>query len=248
MSRLIIVTGAGSGIGRATARRFAESGDAVLLVGRRAQLLEEVAAQLRPSTEASVQTYPADLADPMAVLGLRDHVAGMEHPLTALVCCAGSAPQTTGNDLDAVAGEWLDSFNTNVMTSVLPVHSLTPLLADHGSIVLVSSIAAYRGSGGSGAYGAAKAAIHSYAHTLATSLGPRGINVNVIAPGYVSGTELFGDAMSEARETMLIRQTLLRRAGVPDDVAGLAHFLCSPQGAYITSQIVQINGGSLPGV
>jgi len=249
MSRLIIVTGAGSGIGKATAERFAAGGDKVVLVSRRQHRLEEAAAEVRAHADgADLDLVSADLADLPGAARLQEYVTELGLPVAGLVCCAGSAPYPGDSGLKAVADEWQETYRANVMTAVLAVEGLEPAMADGGSIVLYSSIAAYRGSGGSGAYGAAKNALHSYAHTLAARLGPRGINVNVIAPGYVAETGFFGDRLTDAREAMLIRQTALGRAGSPQDIANLAFFLCSAEGAYLTSQIIQINGGSSHGV
>ncbi|MGW4020305.1 SDR family NAD(P)-dependent oxidoreductase [Streptomyces sp. NPDC005009] len=252
MPRLIIVTGAGSGIGRATAERFAAHGDTVLLVGRRPDRLRATAEGLRAAAGTpDVRSVVADLSHEAGPLRLREHVEALGRPVDGILCCAGAgaAPSAPGDGgLKSVAAEWQDMYGSNVMTAVLTVEALTPLLADGASIVLYSSIAAYRGSAGTGAYGAAKAALHSYTHHLAARLGPRGVSVNAIAPGYVADTEFFGDRMTPPREALLIRQTALGRAGTPDDMAGLAFFLCAPEGAYITSQILQVNGGSQHGV
>ncbi|MEU1055482.1 SDR family oxidoreductase [Streptomyces sp. NPDC005876] len=250
MPRLIVVTGAGSGIGRATARRFAEHGDTVLLVGRRPEKLRATAGELRAAPAGpEVRCVEADLSDEAGPLRLRERAEALGRPVDAVLCCAGSAAPAAGEGgLKTVAAEWQDTYAGNVLTAVLTVEALAPLLADGASVVLFSSIAAYRGSAGTGAYGAAKAALHAYTHHLAARLGPRGVRVNAIAPGYVADTEFFGDRMTAAREALLVRQTALGRAGTPDDVAGLAHFLCAPEGAYITSQILQVNGGSQHGV
>lgn len=249
MPRLIVVTGAGSGIGKATAERFAANGDKVLLVGRRKFRLDEALHDLRERVPgADVDCVAADLSGASGAERLGEHVAGLALPVAGLICCAGAAPSSDGDGLTSLDTVWRAALSANVMTAVLTVASLESALADGGSIVLFSSIAAYRGTGGNGAYGAAKAALHSYTHTLATRLGERDVNVNAIAPGYVAETEFFGGGLSDARQALLIRQTLLNRPGAPRDVAELAFFLSSPEGAYITSQIVQINGGSLHGV
>lgn len=249
MSRLIVVTGAGSGIGKATAERFAAGGDKIILVGRRQHVLEQAADELRARVDgADLDLVSADLSDLPGAVRLQEHVADLGLPVAGLVCCAGSAPSAVDGGLKAVAEEWHEAYRANVMTAALTVEGLESALADNGSIVLYSSIAAYRGSGGSGAYGSAKNALHSYAHTLATRLGPRGVNVNVIAPGYVAETEFFSGRLTAAREAMLIKQTALGRPGSPRDIANLAFFLCSAEGAYLTSQVIQVNGGSSHGV
>jgi 3-oxoacyl-[acyl-carrier protein] reductase len=131
-----------------------------------------------------------------------------------------------------------------VLTAALLTEALRNRLAEPGGRVLfVSSIAAYRGSG-SGAYAAAKAGLHPYAHDLARQLGPHGITVNVVAPGYVEDTEFFADTMDEARRARLIGDTVTGRAGTPGDVASTLHWLASPAAGHVTSQIVQVNGGA----
>jgi 3-oxoacyl-[acyl-carrier protein] reductase len=250
MPRLIVVTGAGSGIGRATAERFAAYGDTVLLIGRRPDRLRAAAEELRTAPAGpEVHCVAADLSVEAGPLRLRERIEELGRPVDGVLCCAGAAATAAGGSgLKSVAAEWQDTYAGNVLTAVLTVEALAPLLADGASVVLFSSVAAYRGSAGTGAYGAAKAALHSYTHQLAARLGPRGVSVNAIAPGYVADTEFFGDRMTPSREALLIRQTALGRAGTPDDVAGLAFFLCAPEGAYITSQILQVNGGAQHGV
>ncbi|WP_459740344.1 SDR family NAD(P)-dependent oxidoreductase [Streptomyces sp. E-15] len=249
MSRLIVVTGASAGIGKATARRFAENEDKVLLIARGEQRLRQAAEEIASDVPgADVEPLALDLSDAASAEILRDRVRRTGLPVGGLLCCAGAVPPSGGEEPASVLTEFQDAYRSNVLTAVVAVESLVPLMADGGGIVLYSSIAAYRGSGGTGGYGAAKAALHSYVHFLATRLGPRDINVNAIAPGYVADTDLFGGELPAARESMLVRQTVLGRAGAPADVAGLGFYLCSPAGGYVTSQIVQINGGSQHGV
>lgn len=249
MSRLIVVTGASSGIGKATAKRFAENNDRVLLIARGERRLRRAAEEIASSVPgADVEPLALDMSYAASAQVLADRVRATGLSVDGLLCCAGAVPAPGGEDIASVLTEWQEAYRSNVLTSVVAVEGLIPLMADGGSIVLYSSIAAYRGSGGTGGYGAAKAALHSYVHLLATRLGRRGINVNAIAPGYVAGTALFGDGLPAAREAMLVRQTALGRAGDPADVAELGFHLCSAAGGYVTSQILQINGGSQHGV
>ena len=134
-----------------------------------------------------------------------------------------------------------------MLTAVLLTEALTDLLADGGRVVLLSSIAAFRGSG-TGAYGGSKAALHPYAVDLANALGPRGITVNVVAPGYTTETEFFGDAMTAERHDRLVGQTATGRAGTVDDVATTISWLASPAAGHVTAQIIQVNGGAVPGL
>jgi 3-oxoacyl-[acyl-carrier protein] reductase len=112
-------------------------------------------------------------------------------------------------------------------------------------VISISSIAALRGGGG--AYSAAKAAIHGWSLDLAADLGPDGITVNVVAPGYVADTEFFGDRATPEAHAKRVGQTLVNRAGAPEDIAAAIRYLASPDAGYVTGQIVQVNGGALLG-
>jgi 3-oxoacyl-[acyl-carrier protein] reductase len=129
---------------------------------------------------------------------------------------------------------------------VLLTEALDALLADGGRVLLLSSIAAYRGSG-AGSYGSVKAALHPYAVDLARSLGGRAITVNVVAPGFTDDTEFFAGRMTDERRQALAGQALTGRAGTVDDVAATVHWLASPAAGHVTAQVVQVNGGALPG-
>ncbi|MEU6670539.1 SDR family oxidoreductase [Streptomyces sp. NPDC046727] len=242
MTRNIVISGGGTGIGRAAARVFAADGDRVLLLGRRAEVLEKAGVP-------GALTCAADLTEPGDVRGVARFVAQELGTVDVLVHSAGGAgnlePGPGSDDpLDRVAHDWTVNFRLNTLTAVLLTEALKDRLADPGGRVLfLSSIAAYRGSG-SGAYAAAKAALHPYAHDLARQLGPRGVTVNVVAPGYVEDTEFFGDGMTEERRARLVGETVNGRAGTPGDVAATLHWLASPLAGHITSQVIQVNGGA----
>ncbi len=243
MTRNVVISGGGTGIGLAAARVFAADGDQVLLLGRRGDVLER-------ATVPGALTYAADLADPEAVRGVAGFVGREFGAVDVLIHSAGGngllEPPVGGDDpLDAVARDWTVNFRLNVLTAVLLTEALRDRLAVPGGRVLfLSSIAAHRGSGRA-SYAAAKASLHPYAHALARGLGPHGITVNVVAPGYIEDTGFFGDdGMDEERRAQLIDETSDKRAGTPGDVAATLHWLASPAAGHITSQIVQVNGGA----
>ncbi|MFJ9816252.1 SDR family NAD(P)-dependent oxidoreductase [Streptomyces sp. NPDC101151] len=242
MTRNIVISGGGTGIGLVTAHAFAADGDRVLLLGRRAEVLEKAGVP-------GALTCAADLAEPGDVRRVARFVAEELGTVDVLVHNAGGAgnlepPADSEDPLDRVYRDWTVNFRLNVLTAALLTEALKDRLAEPGGrVLLLSSIAAYRGSG-RGAYAAAKAGLHPYAHDLARELGPRGITVNVVAPGYIEDTEFFGDAMDEARRERLIADTSTGRAGTPGDVAATLHWLASPGAGHITSQIIQVNGGA----
>jgi 3-oxoacyl-[acyl-carrier protein] reductase len=236
MTRTVVVTGGGTGIGRATAVAFARRGDDVLIVGRRRDPLETAAAEL------GVRWAIADLADASAV-----EAAFADEPraVDVLVNNAGGVASTGGEGLAAVAAEWEAALRGNVLTAVLPTAALLARLRRPGGrVVNVSSIAALRGGG---TYGAAKATLIGWSYALAAELGPDGITVNVVAPGFIEGTEFFAGSMTPERRERLIGETLVGRPGRPEDVAEAIVYLASPEAAHVTGQILQVNGGALLG-
>ncbi|QPP07353.1 SDR family oxidoreductase [Streptomyces bathyalis] len=254
MSRVVIVSGGGTGIGRAVARGFAADGDSVLLVGRRAGVLSDAAEALAAEDGISgeIRTFAADLSDPAEAERVRAEVDRLYGRVDVLVNNAGGnveigAPDDAPGGLAGVARHWTGNFNCNVLTCVLLTEALRDLLQQPGRrVVLISSIAAYRGSG-SGSYAASKAALHPYAYDLAGQLGGHGATVNVVAPGFIEDTEFFGDLMSDERRKMLVAQTDNGRAGTPADIADTVHWLSSPGAGHVTGQVVQVNGGAQHG-
>ncbi|WP_426361969.1 SDR family NAD(P)-dependent oxidoreductase [Streptomyces sp. E-08] len=272
MSRVVVISGGGTGIGRATAELFARGGDRVVLVGRRADPLKRTADEIAEAVRqdpggdgphavgtgtgvgtgvgtGEVTTIAADVSETAGARHVRDVVAERFGRVDVLVNSAGGnaalgSPAGSGDPLDRTAEHWLGNFRSNVLTAVLLTEALRDLLASPGGrVVLVSSIAAYRGSG-SGSYAASKAALHPYTYDLAAALGPRDVTVNAVAPGYVADTEFFRGTLAPERERTLVGQTLNGRAGVPGDVARTVHWLAAPESGHVTAQIIQVNGGA----
>jgi 3-oxoacyl-[acyl-carrier protein] reductase len=247
-----VVTGGGTGIGRAVAEAFATRGDQVVITGRRAEVLAGTAAALGPTVRAVAfdASDPAQVGAALAALPQRVDVlvnnAGGNTDFDAPPGdLAGPADSAGLPGLAGLAAAWRANFAANVLSAVLVTAALRPRLATGGAVVSVSSIAAHRG--GSGSYGAAKAAVEAWNLTLAQELGPERITANVIAPGFIETTEFFRDRMSDRRRAALIAQTMTGRAGTPADVANAVLFLASPAASHITGQVWHINGGALAG-
>jgi NAD(P)-dependent dehydrogenase (short-subunit alcohol dehydrogenase family) len=239
--RQIVVTGAGTGIGRATAQAFAARGDQVVITGRRKDVLAETAGQLG----ANVWAVAFDASDPAQVQAA---LADLPQQVDVLVNNAGGNTDIGAQepaDLASLAEAWRANLDANVLSAVLITTALRPRLTPGGAVINVSSIAAHRG--GSGSYGAAKAAVEAWNLSLAQDLGQDRITANVIAPGFVDTTEFFRGGMTDERRSALIAQTANGRVGTPADIAGTVLFLASPAAAHITGQTLHVNGGALSG-
>ncbi|MCR3721458.1 MULTISPECIES: SDR family NAD(P)-dependent oxidoreductase [Prauserella salsuginis group] len=236
---MYVVTGGGTGIGRAVALSLHHRGEAVLVAGRRRAPLDDVVAR----TGGAVTAVSCDLATPDGARTLAAQVAGR---VDGLVHCAGGNPAIGTPEaatLDAEADLLRDTLDSNLTSAALAVSALSGHLAAGAAIVLFGSIAAEHGVG---FYGPAKAAVSSYALGLAAALGPRGIRVNCISPGYIADTEFFAGTMTPEREEELRAATTLGRTGVPDDVVGLTEFLLSSRAQHLTGQNLHVDGGAHP--
>jgi 3-oxoacyl-[acyl-carrier protein] reductase len=207
MNQVVVVSGGGTGIGYGTARQFARINAQVIIIGRRLAVLQRAAEEIAGDFPDAPAVIPlaADLSLPDQVERVRQALVARFDAIDILVNAAGGhvlrqRPAAEYADgLEGVARRWSDNFRLNTLSAVLLTEALVDRMkAPGGRIVFISSIAAYRGSG-QGCYGAAKAALHPYCYDLAKSLGPRGITVNTIAPGYVEDTEFFGAAFSDAQ-------------------------------------------------
>lgn len=235
-----MVSGGGTGIGRATAGMLAGEGYDVIIVGRRPEVLADAMKWIGPQATA----VTADCADPDQIPAVVEAVAG--RAVDVLVNNAGA--YVTGDDStpSELAARWRATFDSNVLTAVLLTEALRPLLRRPGGrVILTSSVAAQRGGGGP--YSAAKAALHGWVFDLAAQLGRDGVTANVIAPGYVTDSEFFAGRMTEEGHRKRVDAALMKRAGEPDDVAEAVRWLVGPGGSFVTGQIINVNGGSVLG-
>ncbi|WP_327038687.1 SDR family oxidoreductase [Micromonospora maris] len=244
--RLAVVSGGGTGIGAAVARTLVADGCSVLILGRRAEVLAATAERIGAETgrPEAVRAVSVDLTDPEQIGRVVEAVDG--RPVDVLVNNAGGFHSAQNDTLAGIAANWRATLDTNVLTAVLLTAALRPALRRPGGrVILISSIAAQRGGGD--AYSAAKAALHGWAYSLATELGPEQITVNVVSPGYVAETEFFVGRMTPEGHAKRVAATLVGRAGTPDDIAESVRYLASPAASFVTAQILGVNGGSVLG-
>jgi 3-oxoacyl-[acyl-carrier protein] reductase len=238
MRRTVVVTGGAAGIGKAIAEGFSRSGDTVIITGRRVSRLQAAQEELGEN----VSWARVDATDPQEVQQFTDDL----HVVDVLVNNAGanldlSRSPATDQGLAKIAASWHANFHANVISAVLMTTSCLPKMRSGGSIVTLGSIAAEKGYG---SYGAAKAALSSWNVDLAGKIGRLGITANIVAPGYVSDTEFFGDSLhSEVRDTWIMG-TLTGQPTMPTDVAAVVVFLGSPNARQITGQVIGVNGGA----
>ncbi|MFF8960944.1 SDR family NAD(P)-dependent oxidoreductase [Streptomyces sp. NPDC014894] len=235
MSRTILVTGGGTGIGRAVVERFTEEGDTVYVTGRRSAPLDALA------EATGARPAVCDHTDPKALAGLLDRLPAA---VDVLVNNAGGNTDFDADgrtDLASYARDFRANLDANLVGAALTTKALEERLAPGGAVVHIGSIAADQGAG---SYGAAKAGLAAWNLDLAAVLGPRDITANVVSPGYVADTEFFRDVLDEARRERLVAATALGRAGAPADIAGAVLFLASPAARHITGQVLQVNGGA----
>ncbi|MFL6139526.1 MAG: SDR family NAD(P)-dependent oxidoreductase [Frankiaceae bacterium] len=247
MDRLTVVSGGGTGIGRAVAAVLAAEGADVVIIGRRPDRLAATAVELNETVGADrVRPVRADLAEPAEVERAVRDITGGGRQVDALVNNAGgNVCPFPAVDLAGVRRDWLANVTGNVLPTVLLTAALLPALRRPGGrIVTVTSIAAFRGPA---SYGGAKAALHPWSAELALRLAPEGITVNVVAPGYVPETEFYGERMSPEFHAGRVAAVPMGRAGLADEIAATVAHLAGPAAGFLTGQIVQINGGALLG-
>ncbi|MCW2989849.1 MAG: short-chain dehydrogenase/reductase [Solirubrobacterales bacterium] len=244
-SRSVLVTGASRGIGAAVARAFAAQGDRVAVhYGRRAEQAEDVVASLAGSGHVAVG---ADLADPGAVRAMVDAAASALGGIDVLVNNAGAytAHPITETTYEQWQRAWRDMLDVNLVGAA----NVTWCAVQHmvggggGHIVNVASRGAFRGEPDHTAYGASKAGLISFSQSLAQALGPHGIYVTAVAPGFVE-TEMAAEYLTGAAGEERRAESPLGRVAQPEDVAAAVLFLASPGAEMATGTVVDVNGAS----
>ena len=248
MPHTTIISGGSRGLGLAIVERLLERGDCVATFSRSGSATLESLAAIHADR---LHTERFDAADADAIRGFVARAAarfgGIDHCIAnAAVAHEGVVATVRDDEIDAM-------LDVNLRGSIVLVRECVRQMlvrpvgndraaADGPSVVVVSSVVASRGSPGLAVYAATKAGLEGFARSLARELGPRGIRVNAVAPGFLE-TDL-SSSLSEANRARIVRRTPLGRLGVPADIVGAIEFLAGRQGAFITGQVVTVDGGS----
>jgi NAD(P)-dependent dehydrogenase (short-subunit alcohol dehydrogenase family) len=246
MSRAAIVTGGGTGIGAAIARRLAADGYGVCVTGRRREPLDEVAA------ETGALPVVADTGDPDAVAAAVAAATEAFGRLDLLVCNAGIG--LSGTVGEQTPEGWDAVLRTNLTGAFLASRAAMPeLVKSRGSIVTISSDAGLRVAPRSAAYCAAKAGLIMLTQSIALDYGPLGVRANCICPGWIRTPMADGemDELAELRETdregaygLVAAPVPLRRPGSPDEIASAVAWLASEEAGFTTGAVIAIDGGN----
>ena len=243
MSRAILVTGASRGIGAAAARAFAERGDRVAVhYGASRDRADEVAAGLPGEGHVVVG---ADLADPDAVRAMVDAAAAALGGLDVLVNNAGvfEPHPITETTYEEWQRAWQQTLGVNLVGAANVTWCAVQHMAGGGHIVNVASRGAFRGEPKAPAYGASKAGIIAFGQSLARALGPSGIAVTSVAPGFTE-TDMAADELVGEKGEVRRAESPLGRVATPEEVAAAIVFLASPEAVMASGTVIDVNGAS----
>lgn len=246
---MAVITGAGSGMGRATAHLFADEGARVAVCDLNADAVEETAAAIRGAHgDDRVLARACDVGDRDQLAALVDATAETFGRIDIVVNNAGMVAPTpvdatlVGDD-DFLAG-WNRTLDVNLSALALLVRAALPHLrrSDAARIVNIASTEAIVATPGLSAYSATKAAVTGLTRSMAVELGKAGITANCICPGPID-TGMTAGIPDDAKETYARRRVALRRYGQPEEVAQMTLSLCLPAASYITGATIPVDGG-----
>lgn len=248
-TRIVVITGGSSGIGRAMAETFALNDAQVVIIGRHEDALRSAAQAI--GSNCSWQR--ADITQREQVAAAVHAIVSRWEKIDVLINNAGYSGFERGMNadmpLDQAQAIWDQQISVNLTGAFLMSLAVVPYLPRPGGrIVNISSDAALTGGAGLRltGYAAAKAGLLGLTRSLALEFGPQGITVNVIAPGFIAGTER-NEQLTEETVRRIAAQLPVRRAGNVNDVAAAALFLASPEAGFITGELLNVNGGRVFG-
>jgi NAD(P)-dependent dehydrogenase (short-subunit alcohol dehydrogenase family) len=244
--RRTIITGAGSGIGRATARRFATEGAVTLVVDRVAAAVEETARQIGADGGTAV-AVAADAGRESDVVGFIEQAVNTFGGLDVIYANAGISGGIVPL-LEQTVELWEEILRINLIGPFLAIKHAAPhmIAQSHGSIICTASVAGLRANAGGNPYSASKAGVVSLVQTAANSLYGTGVRVNAICPGLIETgmtQPIFARARDRGTAHKIGQLNPLRRHGVPEEIAAAALFLASDESSYVNGQAIAVDGG-----
>lgn len=244
MGRVVLVTGASGGIGRALCKRFLDAGDAVIALDRNAEGVAALAAEF---DAAKLTALEADIGDQESVIKAVAQGVAAHGAIDVVVANAGGALGTTLAHTDAAA--WRRDIDLNLNGTYYTIEAVRAAMIDRkrGAIVLIGSVNGLT-SLGHPAYSAAKAGLVSYTKALAMELGPHGIRANIVCPGTVK-TPAWRARVAQHPKIFedLSKWYPLGDVAEPEDIADAAYFLASPQARVITGVALPVDAGLMAG-
>jgi 3-oxoacyl-[acyl-carrier protein] reductase len=238
--KVVIVTGAGSGIGHGIALAFGREGATVVLCGRTVEKLQATANEIAAAGGRAIP-LATDICDTASVDACVEKVVADFGRVDVLVNNAGVTRDKL--ILRMTDADWDDVLDTNLKGAFRFSRAVArPMMKQRGgAIVNISSIIGLTGNAGQANYAASKAGLHALTNSLAKELASRGVRVNAIAPGFI--VSQMTDGLPEAVKTQMLSAIPAGRFGQPEDVAQAALFLASDDASYFTGQILGVNGG-----
>jgi NAD(P)-dependent dehydrogenase (short-subunit alcohol dehydrogenase family) len=242
-SQVVLITGALTGIGRATALAFAQEGAQLVVSGRREEAGQALAAELR-GLGAAADFVRADVRSEDDVKALVDHTVARFGRLDVAVNNAGTEGQP-GPVTEQSAESYAATFDTNVLGTLLSMkHELRVMLPQHhGSIINLSSTMGQKAAPGASVYTASKHAVEGLTKAAALEGAAFGVRVNAVAPGPVETEMLTRFTGTAERKAGLVGGVPMQRAGTPGEVAQAIVFIASDKASFITGQILGVDGG-----
>jgi NAD(P)-dependent dehydrogenase (short-subunit alcohol dehydrogenase family) len=245
--QVVLITGALTGIGRATALAFASAGACIVVSGRQPTAGKSLVEELR-RIGAEAQFIAADVRDETQVKKLIDETITSFGQLDAAVNNAGTEGKP-GAIIEQTAESYAATFDTNVLGTLLAMkHELRVMLPrGSGSIVNISSVYGHEGAGGASVYVASKHAVEGLTKSAALEVANSGIRVNAVAPGPVDTGMLDRFTGSAEGKAYMASNVPMNRIGTPEEIARAIVFASSPESSFLTGHILTVDGGTSAG-